>query len=569
MSRFSVEAVFKAVDRMTAPVTRMQNSVGKLTRSMGANLNSLNRTVDGVTSKIGGMAKSVAVGAGVIIAATGGAIAYLAREFSKIEDAEAAFTPLIGGAAKAKQLVDELNKAAAATPFQFNDIASVAKQLLPVMNGDIQRTVDTMKMLGDTAGGNAQKLDSITRGFTKAMLKGKVDMESLNMIGEAGVPIFTELANSMGVKVNKSFFKMISAGKVTTQQLTAAFQKMTGEGGIFFQGMEISSRTMSGMWSTLSDNISLAAADIGRELAPAIKDLIVWATKVTQNIRDWVIANKELIKLKIAQFIETAKNAISRLVDEFSKMNKEYSLMDRAIDILIGVGKAIGFLVTHGATIAKVTVIVIGLLLALKTLVLVMTAVNLVMALSPIGLVVMGVIALIAAIAAVIYWFDEIVAVLASVWEAFMNLSNGVIIAMALMTGPIGWFIGAAMLIAKHWEPISEFFTGLWSGIVSTFESGIAFIMSIVDRVRGAISGVVDSVSSVAGYFGIGGEEEQSKAGATGPQVVSPQERTARSIEETRTTSTAEVTLKAPAGTAQVTKGKIGGGLKLQSSGAF
>ena len=43
--RFSVEAVFKAVDRVTAPVTRMQNRVGKLTRSMGRGFHKLNRVV--------------------------------------------------------------------------------------------------------------------------------------------------------------------------------------------------------------------------------------------------------------------------------------------------------------------------------------------------------------------------------------------------------------------------------------------------------------------------------------------------------------------------------------------
>ena len=136
------------------------------------------------------------------------------NEARKLEDAEAAFTPLMGGAARAKELVQALNIAAAETPFEFDAIRKATTTLLPVMNGDIQKTVDTFKMLGDTAGGNAEKLDSITRGFSKAMLKGKVDMESLNMIAEAGVPIFTEMAQSMGYgKENMTaFFKQISTG---------------------------------------------------------------------------------------------------------------------------------------------------------------------------------------------------------------------------------------------------------------------------------------------------------------------------------------------------------------------
>ena len=43
--RFSVEAVFKAVDKITAPVSRMQNRVQRMTRSMGRGFKKLNRTV--------------------------------------------------------------------------------------------------------------------------------------------------------------------------------------------------------------------------------------------------------------------------------------------------------------------------------------------------------------------------------------------------------------------------------------------------------------------------------------------------------------------------------------------
>ena len=43
--RFSVEAVFKAVDRITAPVTRMQNRLGKFTRAMKRGFRSVQRVV--------------------------------------------------------------------------------------------------------------------------------------------------------------------------------------------------------------------------------------------------------------------------------------------------------------------------------------------------------------------------------------------------------------------------------------------------------------------------------------------------------------------------------------------
>lgn len=204
-----------------------------------------------------------------------------------IEDLEAAFTPLVGGAENAKDMIAALNKEAATTPFELEGIGQIAKQLLPVLGNDVKAVTETFRMLGDTAGGNIQKLDSITRGFMKSMLKGKVDMESLNMIAEAGVPIYSELASSMGITVAQ-MMEMSSKGKITSDDLTGAFQKMTSEGGIFFDGMNIASQTLNGKLSTLRDNITQAGAAIGSEMLPATKSLVDAASQITGMFTEWV-----------------------------------------------------------------------------------------------------------------------------------------------------------------------------------------------------------------------------------------------------------------------------------------
>jgi phage-related protein len=219
---------------------------------------------------------------------------------------------------------------------------------------------------------------------------------------------------------------------------------------------------------------------------------------------------------------------------------------------------------------------------------------------------------LIAAIAAVIMWWDELT-------QAFLKSGDGMDILVASigsLMGPIGWLIAAAALIFKHWGPIRGFFAGLWTGVLNIFDSAIDRIMSVVDKVKGAASliskhwgpikgffaglwtgvvnifdsaidkimGVVDKVkgaalaivgiissigSGVGDFFGFGDDVATSGGGRTGPQVVSPQDRVARSIEEQRTTSTAEVTIRDESGRAEVTGGSMGPGLSLQPSGAF
>jgi len=535
--RFSVEAVFRAVDKVTAPVTRMQNRVGKMTRSIDGGLRRLNRSLgkftSGLRSGVGAAMKFGAIGIGAVTAS----VTLLVREFSKIEDAEAAFTPLLGGVKRAKELVDELNKTAASTPFQFQTLAEQAGQLLPVMDGDIKNTIKTLRMLGDTAGGNAQKLDSITRGFTKAMLKGKVDLESLNMIGEAGVPIFGELASVMGTEVNEAFFKMISAGKITTRDLTKAFDKMTSKGGIFFGGMEIASRTTSGLFSTLKDNVALTAAEIGGVLAPTIKELLKGVTGVAQRVREWVKNNRELISERFIAFVNIAKDAVSSFVETIKNLNNEQSLLQRLGEVITFVSSAFSFLAEHGKTIATIIAGIVALSVVTNVLVAAMTAFNLVMALNPIGLIVLAVVALVAAFTALVVWIDEVSA-------GFDKLPG---IVRVLLT-PLNLVIKAIKFIKDNIGTITE----------------------AVDKVS-AFGGMVggEIVSSrigqqVSSFFGFG-EEEQRPAPVA--QMISPQERTARSIEERRETSTAEVTIRDETNRAEVTSGKLGSGLNLLKTG--
>ena len=435
--RFTVEAIIQGVDKFSKPIRRMQTSVSKFTRSSESKFRRynkvLNRTTKGFIKAGKAAAKLATVGLGLVTTA----VILFIREFSKIEDAEAAFTPLLGSVAKAKELVAELNKTSASTPFQFTNLANVANQLLPIMNGNIENTIKTIRMLGDTSGGNAEKLTSIARGFTKAMLKGKVDLESLNMIGEAGVPIFQELAKTMGTEVNEAFFKMITAGKITTKDLTKAFEQMTSEGGIFFGGMDIASKTTSGLFSTMKDNISLAAAEIGEALAPTIKELIKEVTGIARKIKIWAKANKELISEKFKKFLESVRGTFN-------------------------------FLRKHGSTILWVAGLFLGLFVVLKTFIVVMTAVNLVLALNPIGLIILGIAALIAIVVAAVIWFKEIK-------NAIANMSGVAIIAIMAILPPIGFIIGAAKLLINNWDKVTGAFVASGAFIKDVWEGGGLF----------------------------------------------------------------------------------------------
>jgi tape measure domain-containing protein len=252
----------------------------------------------------------------IVITATAGAgaVALLARSFSRIEDSEAAFTPLLGSVERAKELVKQLNDTAATTPFRFQNLADAAQLLLPSMGGNIEETINRVRMLGDTAQGNAQKLESITRGYNKSILKMKVDMESLNMIMEGGgVPILQALGEVVG-KTGTALTKSISAGKVSAADLTEAFRHMTREGGIYYKGMEIASRTLTGRLSTLMDNVTILNAELGSALAPELKRVTLYLTGLIQQAKEWAVANKSVIEAGFIDFVRDLTSAFKLLL---------------------------------------------------------------------------------------------------------------------------------------------------------------------------------------------------------------------------------------------------------------
>jgi tape measure domain-containing protein len=430
-----------SVQKLSKEYDRLQKEIGETStesKSAAVSVGTMTKSLISVQAVIGG------------IKALGRGIMSIVDSALMLEDAEASFTPLMGGANKARELVAALNKTAAETPFQFESISKAATQLLPVMNGDIEKTISTFRMLGDTAGGNAQKLESITRGFSKAMLKGKVDLDSLNMIADAGVPIFSEMADTVGFGKDNmtALFKAINTGKITTDDLTKTFQRMTGEGGLFFEGMIIASKTTSGVISTMKDNIQLTSAALGTAFLSYIKQGALAVIRFTGTIREYIGDGK-----KLQENIKTIGAVLAILVPAI-----------------------IGYL-----AVTKGTILLTQAWTAAQTFL------NAAMAANPIGLVVAGVIALGAAVALTLTKWDQ--------FSTSIKVALSVII--GLFMGPFGL---VAIHIIRNWEVVSAFFTGLFTGIRKEFDNFINYTSTLFSRYN-PLSVVMRSFSGMRDFF--------------------------------------------------------------------
>lgn len=136
---------------------------------------------------------------------------------------------------------------------------------------------------------------------TKAKAKGKAMTEELLQLSDRGVPIIDVLAKKLG-RSKAEIFDLASAGRISFKTFSAALRSMSEEGGIFANQMDKQSATLAGIFSTLTDNISLALGAIGQQLVTTFRvkenmtALIAFIQDLTQRFQAFAQANPGLTK---------------------------------------------------------------------------------------------------------------------------------------------------------------------------------------------------------------------------------------------------------------------------------
>lgn len=165
------------------------------------------------------------------------------------------FTTMLGGSVDlAKEKVKELQTFAAQTPLSMSDLAQGTQTLL-AFGVESEYTTSVLKAMGDVALGNRDKFASLTRVFGQVSAQGRLSMEDVNVMIDAGFNPLINIAEKTGQSM-ADLRESVSAGAVSFDMLVGAFQDATSEGGKFFNGMASASKTFEGLTSTLQDNVS-------------------------------------------------------------------------------------------------------------------------------------------------------------------------------------------------------------------------------------------------------------------------------------------------------------------------
>lgn len=245
----------KEIDKARTRAAQLKTEQIDLKNGLKNTTNELKKQKAGVSGVSDEMKKMKTLITG-FIAAYGGKKLWdlLIGSNAEMEQYTTSLEVMLGSAEKASAMIAEMREFAAKTPLTLDNVIS-SGTLLMGYGADESNLIDTMTKLGDLASGNAEKMDRITLAYGQMLAKGKVTGEELRQMAEAGVPLQTALAESIGV-TSEEFSKMVSKGEVGIDALNKAITELTTGDGKFAGMMEKQSQTMQGMLSTMQDNIT-------------------------------------------------------------------------------------------------------------------------------------------------------------------------------------------------------------------------------------------------------------------------------------------------------------------------
>ena len=206
--------------------------------------------------------------AGVSTAMAGLAVAGVKYNAS-IESYQTSFEVMTGSAEKAEEVITRLKKVGAETPFELPQLADTT-QLLMNYGFTADEAMNKMMMLGDISQGSADKMSRIATAYGQMSSAGKVQLEDIKQMIEAGFNPLQEISETTGESMD-SLYQRISDGALSVDEITESMKRATSEGGKYYQSMEKQSQTISGLISTLKDNAQQLLGNVMEPITESIR----------------------------------------------------------------------------------------------------------------------------------------------------------------------------------------------------------------------------------------------------------------------------------------------------------
>lgn len=426
-----------------------------------------------------------------------GAVGAITKIGAEAEQTSVAFTTLVGSETKAKGMLDEIAKFAAASPFGKLDLTENAKTMLN-FGVEIGRVLPLLKQLGDISGGNKDRLQSLSLVLGQVSAAGRLQGQDNLQFINAGFNPLQELAKMTGKSYAELQDKM-SKGQITFENVTQAIRHATGAGGKFFGMMDKQSQTAAGKFATIKDIVIQQAVDIYGKLQPLISKILDLLIKIVPVISSGI--------MKVIHGIE-------HVIDFVLRFKTEIGYLAAVIGVAAVVFNAHAIAMTAYAAVMGIVTAATRIWTGVQWLL------NVAMSANPIGLIIIGIAAL---VAAVVYCWNKFAgfrAFILTMWDTLKGFGN------IIKEYVINRFNDMLSGLGKLGEALRKLFTGDFKGAASAAAEGLKKL-SGAESVAKAVSSTKQLIGKVGGNYQAHLQNERNKdkkkqAAGSGNKISTP-----------------------------------------------
>lgn len=202
----------------------------------------------------------------------------------KMQQLQVALSTILQDKSKADQLIAEIVQFAAKTPFNLDDVATGAKQLL-AYGSSANNVVKELSMLGDVASGLQIPIGQLIYLYGTLRTQGRAMTVDIRQFAGRGIPIYEELAKVLGVSKDQ-VGELVKEGKVGFKEVEQAFKNMTSEGGKFANLMENSAGTWPQRLSNIEDTLFQKMNEFGNKYKEVFEFGIATAEDLVESLDD-------------------------------------------------------------------------------------------------------------------------------------------------------------------------------------------------------------------------------------------------------------------------------------------
>jgi len=298
----------------------MATSIADLNIRISANTVQLSRGLavagaDLVAFQAKALAMSAAAAA---LAAPVSFVGFGVRVAAEIEQAEVAFQSMTGSAEEAADMIQKIREYAAVTPLTTRQLIGDARLL---MNFQVatDKVLPTLKLLANVSGGSADRLHHLTLAFGQMSSAGRVLGQDLNQMTQAGwtpLPAIMQRTGESFIEIKKR----MEDGRLSVHEVNIALidAAMSGD------KMAAQSRTLSGRWSTLTDETEMLAGSLGEQLVPKLH-MVIASFRMSVSMAD-------RFSDAVGRAASFAESGLNKIGGNFPAISKAFDVVGKAFD---------------------------------------------------------------------------------------------------------------------------------------------------------------------------------------------------------------------------------------------